>query len=67
VKKGRLTEQQVACALHQAETGTSVTAAIGKMGISEQAFYPWKKQYAGTSGGPVARQRDVAGRDRKNL
>jgi transposase-like protein len=64
VKKGRFTEEQIAYALHLAETGTSVTAVIRKMGISEQTFCRWKKQYAGTNGGPVAGQGEVAGRDR---
>jgi hypothetical protein len=41
-----------------------VTELIRKMGISEQTFYPWKKQYAGTSCGPVAGPGDVA---RRNL
>jgi putative transposase len=43
VKKGRFTEEQIAYALHQAETGTSVAEVIRKMGISEQTFYRWKK------------------------
>lgn len=47
MKKGRFTEEQIAYALHQAETGTSVAEVIRKMGVSEQTFYRWKKQYAG--------------------
>ena len=47
MKKGRFTEEQIAHALHQAETGTSVAEVIRKIGISEQTFYRWKKQYAG--------------------
>ena len=47
MKKGRFTEEQIAYALHQAESGTSVAEVIRKMGISEQTFYRWKKQYAG--------------------
>ena len=45
MKKGRFTEEQIAYALHQAETGTSVAEVIRKIGISEQTFYRWKKQY----------------------
>ena len=47
MKKGRFTEEQIAFALRQAETGTAVAEVIRKMGISEQTFYRWKKQYAG--------------------
>jgi putative transposase len=47
MKKGRFSEEQIAFALRQAETGTPVAEVIRKMGISEQTFYRWKKQYAG--------------------
>ena len=47
MKKSRYTEEQIAFALRQAETGTPVAEVIRKMGISEQTFYRWKKQYAG--------------------
>jgi len=47
MKKGRFTEEQIAFALRQAETGTAVAEVIRKMGISEQTFYRWKEQYAG--------------------
>ena len=39
MKKTRHTEEQIAFALKQAETGTSVAEVIGRMGISEQTFY----------------------------
>jgi putative transposase len=45
--KKRYTDQQIAYALKQAETGTQVQEVIRKMGISEQTFYNWKKKYAG--------------------
>ena len=45
--KKRYTDQQIAYALKQAETGTTVQEVIRKMGISEQTFYNWKKKYAG--------------------
>lgn len=47
MKTSRFTEQQIAFALKQAETGTPVKEVIRKMGISEQTFYRWKKQYGG--------------------
>jgi len=45
--KKRFSEEQIAFALRQAETGTPVAEVIRKMGISEQTFYRWKKKYGG--------------------
>ncbi len=48
--KNRFTEQQIAYALKQAETGVSVKELVRKMGISEATFYNWKKRYSGLTG-----------------
>lgn len=47
MKKTKFTEQQIAFALKQAETGTRVEEVCRKMGISEATFYNWKKKYGG--------------------
>lgn len=47
MKKSRFTEEQIAFALRQAETGTKVAEVCRKMGISEQTFYVWKRKYGG--------------------
>ncbi len=47
MKKSKFTEAQIAFALRQAESGTSVAEIIRKMGITEVTFYRWKKKYAG--------------------
>ncbi|ECD4832965.1 transposase, partial [Salmonella enterica subsp. enterica serovar Sundsvall] len=47
MKKTRYTEEQIAFALEQAETGTRVGEVCRKMGISEATFYNWKKKFAG--------------------
>ena len=47
MKKSKFTEQQIAFTLRQAETGTKVKDIIRKLGITEQTFYRWKKQYGG--------------------
>jgi transposase-like protein len=41
MKKSTFTEQQIAFALKQAETGTRVDEVCRKMGISEATFYNW--------------------------
>lgn len=47
MKKTRYTEEQIAFALKQAETGICVGEVCRKMGISEATFYNWKKKFAG--------------------
>ena len=59
MKNSRFTEEQIAYALRQAETGTSVAEVIRKMGISEQTFYRWKKQYAGMGVAELRRLRQL--------
>jgi putative transposase len=45
-KKG-FSEEQIAFALRQAESGTPVGEVCRKLGMSEQSFYRWKKRFAG--------------------
>jgi putative transposase len=47
MKKSKFTEQQIAFALRQAETGTKVKEVIRQLGITEQTFYRWKRKYGG--------------------
>lgn len=47
MKKPRYTEEQIAFALKQAETGSRVVEVCRKMGISEATFYNGKKKFAG--------------------
>lgn len=47
MKKSRFTEQQIAFALKQAESGISIDEVCRKLGISEATFYNWKKKYGG--------------------
>lgn len=47
MKTTKFTEEQIAFALRQTETGTKVAEVCRKMGISEATFYNWKKKYGG--------------------
>jgi putative transposase len=47
MKRKRFSEEQIAFALRQAESGTTIEEICRKMGISEPTFYRWKKVYAG--------------------
>ncbi|OEU68677.1 MAG: Hin recombinase [Desulfovibrio sp. S3730MH75] len=47
MKKSKFTDEQIAFALRQSETGTKVNEVCRKMGISEATFYNWKKKFGG--------------------
>jgi putative transposase len=47
MRKSRFTEEQIAFALRQAETGTKVSEVCRKMGVAEATFYNWKRKYGG--------------------
>jgi putative transposase len=45
MKNSRHTEEQIAFALRQAESGTPVANVGRQMGVSEASLYVWKKKY----------------------
>ena len=59
MKKSRFTNEQIAFALKQAETGTPVAEICRKMGISEPTFYRWKKKFDGLGVSEVRRLREL--------
>jgi len=65
VKKSRYTEEQIAFALKQAETGTPVAEVLRRMSVSEQTFYRWKKLYGGLGVGELRRLRQLEDENRK--
>ena len=65
MKKSKYSVEQVAFALRQAESGTSVPEVCRKMGISEQTFYRWKKKYVGMGVSEVRRLRILEEENRK--
>lgn len=46
MKRSRFSEEQVAFALRQAESGTPVKEVCRQLGVSEATFYMWRKRYA---------------------
>ena len=46
MKRSKFSEEQVAYALRQAESGTPVSDVCRQLGVSEATFYLWKKKYA---------------------
>lgn len=65
MKKTRYTEEEIAYALRQAELGTPVVEVVQKMGVSEQTFYRWKKEYAGMGVGEIRRLKQMEEENRK--
>ena len=57
--KKRYTEQQIAYALKQSETGVGVEEITRKMGISQATFYNWKKRYSGLTGMELRKLRQL--------
>jgi len=47
MKKTRFTEEQIAYALRQVESGTPPADVCRQLGCSEASFYIWKKRYGG--------------------
>ena len=46
MKKSKFSEEQIAYALRQAESGTAVADVCRQLGVSEATFYVWKKKFA---------------------
>ena len=65
MKKSRYTDEQIAFALRQAETGTPVAEVIRKMGIAEQTFYNWKRRYGGLGPSEVRRLKQLEEENRR--
>ncbi len=47
MRKSRFTDEQIAFAIKQAETGTRIDKICRKMDISDANFYKWRQKYEG--------------------
>lgn len=47
MKGSKFTEEQIAFALKQAESGIPLAEVCRKMGVPENTFYGWKKKFSG--------------------
>lgn len=63
MKKSRFTEEQVAFALKQAETGTPVAEVLRRMGISEQTCLTLEEALRRLGHGRVAAAEAARGRE----
>jgi putative transposase len=46
MKRSKFSEEQIAYALRQVESGTPVGDVCRQIGVSEATFYQWKKKFA---------------------
>ena len=65
MRKSRFTEQQIAFALRQAETGTKVSEVCRKVGVAEPTFYNWKKKYGGLGESELRRLKQLEEENRQ--
>jgi putative transposase len=65
MKKSRFTEQQIAYALKQAESGAPIEEITRKMAITQATFYRWKKKFAGMGVAELRRLRQLEEENRK--
>lgn len=65
MKRKRYTEEQIAFALRQGESGTPIAEIVRKMGITEQTYYRWKKKFAGMGVAEVRRLKQLEEENRK--
>jgi putative transposase len=59
MKKKRFSVEQIVAVLKHAELGLPVVDLIRQVGISEQTFYRWKRQYAGLESDQVRELKQV--------
>lgn len=65
MNKSKFTEEQIAFALKQAESGTTVEEICRKMGISQATFYAWRKKFGGLGVAELRRLRQLEEENRK--
>jgi len=63
-RKGH-SEEQILYALRQAEGGKKVSEICREMGVSQQAFYSWKRRYAGLGLNELRELRQLREENRK--
>ena len=65
MKGKKFTDEQIAFALKQAETGVTIGEVCRKMGIAESTFFNWKKKYSGLGVSELRRLKQLEEENRK--
>ena len=67
MKKSRFTDEQIAFALRQAESGVAPASICRKLDINEQTFYRWKKKFAGLGVAQLRRLKQMRSGDMSSV
>jgi putative transposase len=65
MKQGRFSEEQIIAVLKEAEAGAKVTELCRRHGISDAAFYTWRKKYGGLEVSEMRRLRQLEEENRR--
>ena len=65
MKSSKFSEEQIAYALRQAESGTAVADVCRQIGVSEATFYVWKKKFAHLGVSELRRMRQLEEENRR--
>ena len=65
MKASKFSEEQIAYALRQAESGTTVADVCRQVGVSEATFYVWKKKFAHLGVSELRRMRQLEEENRR--
>ncbi len=65
MRKSRFTAEQIAHAVRQAEAGTPIAEIVRHLGVSQQTFFRWKKQYIGMGVSEIRRLRQLEEENKK--
>ena len=65
MRRKRYLDEQMSCALRQAEAGAAIEEICRRMGISEPTFYRWKKLFAGMGVAEIRRRKQLEDGNRK--
>jgi putative transposase len=65
MKQGRFSEEQIITVLKEAEAGAKVTELCRRHGISDAAFYTWRKKYGGLEVSEMRRLRQLEDENRR--
>ena len=65
MKASKFSEEQIAYALRQVESGTAVADVCRQVGVSEATFYVWKKTFAHLGVSELRRMRQLEEENRQ--
>ena len=65
MRSSKFSEEQIAYALRQAESGTAVADVCRQVGVSEATFYVWKKKFAHLGVSELRRMRQLEEENRR--